>query len=337
MPRYLRALPIVALLVGGAVAVAAPTQAHGLPYVHGAQTVPTYSYADAIRESVWVQAPFDSDHDGQPDRIAADLVRPRANVRVPVIMDASPYYACCGRGNESEIKTYDANGVIAKEPLYYDNYFVPRGYAYVAVDLAGTNRSTGCGDVGGAAEIQSAKAVIDWLNGRAKAYYADGSRAVATGWTNGKVGMIGKSWDGTIANGVAATGVAGLKTIASWYDYTRFGGVLRSPGYVDYLASLVGGRDPGVCDDEYAAEQAASDDSTGNLNGFWADRDYRLDARNVHASVFVVHGINDQNVTTNQFGEWWNELAARGVPRKIWLHQGSHVDPFDMRRADWVN
>lgn len=37
--------------------------------------------------------------------------------------------------------------------------------------------------------------------------------------------MIGKSWDGTIANGVAATGVKGLKTIvpiaaiSSWYDY----------------------------------------------------------------------------------------------------------------------
>jgi len=87
----------------------------------------------------------------------------------------------------------------------------------------------------------------------------------------------------------------------------------------------------------YAAEQAASDDSTGNFNAFWAARDYRPDAGNVHASVFVVHGINDQNVTTNQFGEWWNELAAQGVQRKIWLHQGSHVDPFDMRRADWVD
>lgn len=37
--------------------------------------------------------------------------------------------------------------------------------------------------------------------------------------------MIGKSWDATIANGVAATGVKGLKTIvpiagiSSWYDY----------------------------------------------------------------------------------------------------------------------
>jgi X-Pro dipeptidyl-peptidase len=348
MRPVLTSVGCASVVAAGLITVAAPARAATTqPYVHGGQTVPTYSYANAIRESVWVQASFDSDHDGQPDRIAVDLVRPREavaqHVKVPVIMEASPYYTCCGRGNENELKQYDANGVITKEPLYYDNYFVPRGYAFVAVDLAGTNRSTGCGDVGGPAEVLGAKAAVDWLNGRARAYYADGSPAVATTWTNGKVGMIGKSWDGSIANGVAATGVPGLKTIvpissiSSWYDYTRFGGVLRSPGYVDFLDTFVGGRPAGVCDAVYNAEQAASDDSTGNFNAFWAARDYRFDARNVHASVFVVHGINDQNVTTNQFGTWWNELAARGVPRKIWLHQGSHVDPFDMRRADWVD
>ena len=43
--------------------------------------------------------------------------------------------------------------------------------------------------------------------------------------------MIGKSYDGTLANGVAATGVDGLTTIvpisaiADWYDYSRMGGI----------------------------------------------------------------------------------------------------------------
>ncbi len=141
-------------------------------------------------------------------------------------MDASPYYSCCGRGNESQKKTYDADGNVVGMPLYYDNYFVPRGYAFVGVDLAGTNRSDGCVDVGGRSDVQSAKAVVDWLNGRAKAYTSrtGGERAEAD-WTNGRTGMIGKSWDGTIANGVAATGVEGLETIvpiaaiSSWYDY----------------------------------------------------------------------------------------------------------------------
>ena len=104
--------------------------------------------------------------------MAVDIVRPRetaaAGVKVPVIMDASPYYQCCGRGNESELKEYAADGTVTKFPLFYDNYFVPRGYAFAAVDFNGTSRSTGCGDVGGREEIQGAKAVIDWLNGRAQ-------------------------------------------------------------------------------------------------------------------------------------------------------------------------
>lgn len=103
---------------------------------------------------------------------------------------------------------------------------MPRGYAFVAVDLAGTNRSDGCVDVGGRSDVQSAKAVIDWLNGRARAYTTrTGSARASAGWSDGRTGMIGKSYDGTVANGVAATGVEGLRTIvpigaiSSWYDY----------------------------------------------------------------------------------------------------------------------
>ena len=324
----------------------AKSTASSVPFVRGGQTVPTYSYAKAIHQTVFVRAPFDSDHDGKRDRIAVDIVRPSeasaAHVKVPVIMDASPYFQCCGRGNEDETKTYEANGTIGKLPLYYDNYFVPRGYAVAGVDLTGTSRSTGCGDVGGRYEVEGAKAAIDWLNGRAVAYDLQGHE-VRADWTTGKVGMIGKSWDGSIANGVAATGVEGLSTvvaisaISSWYDYTRFGGVLRSPGYVDFLASYVGGRPAGVCDATYAAEQAASDDATGDFNSFWQARDYRPDAGKVKAAMFIVHGLNDQNVTTNQFGDWWSRLAAHHVTRKIWLSQFGHVDPFDYRRADWVH
>jgi len=58
----------------------------------------------------------------------------------------------------------------------------------------------------------SAKVAIEWLNGRATAYNAAGDVAPAT-WDNGKTGMIGKSYDGTLANATAATGVDGLTTI----------------------------------------------------------------------------------------------------------------------------
>ena len=341
IPRALfTALVAVVALPAPALAASPP------PFVHGGETVPTYSYADAIRESVWVQAPTDADQDGVPDRIAVDLVRPReaaaAGIKVPVIMDASPYYACCGRGNESERKGYDANGVIVKEPLFYDNYFVPRGYAFAAVDLSGTNRSTGCEDVGGPAEVAGAKAAIDWLNGRAPGFAADGTPVSAASWTTGKVGMIGKSWDGSIANGVAATGVPGLATIvpisaiSSWYDYMRFNGTLRASGYPNFLQSVVSDR-VAECAAVTASLANDSGDDTGDYNAFWRVRDYRPSASNVRASVFVVHGVNDLNVTTPQFARWWAGLAANHVPRKIWLHQTGHVDPFDVRRPEWVD
>ncbi len=331
--------------VGAALAIAAtPASAAGKPHVRGGETVPVYSYANAVRESVWVRTSLDNDQDGVPDRVAVDIVRPREaadrRVRVPVILEASPYYSCCGRGNESELKTYDANGVITGQPLFYDNYFVPRGYAFVAADLAGTNRSTGCMDVGGREEVLSAKAVVDWLNGRATATYADGTPAVATGWTDGRTGMIGKSWDGSVANGVAATGVRGLETIvpigaiSSWYDYQRYNGVLRSPDYPEYLHRVVNGRPGTTCAPVVRQLDEGSDDATGNFNAYWAERDYRPDARKVRASVLIAHGLNDTNVTTDQFARWWGRLT---VPKKALLFQQGHVDPFDIRRAEWVD
>src|SRR4051794_15216251 len=296
------ALISASLLVPGAVATAAPAA----PHVRGTETVPVYDYANAIRESVWVTTPLDNDGDGALDKIVVDLVHPReaaqAGVRVPVIMDASPYYQCCGRGNESETKVYAADGTVAKFPLFYDNYFVPRGYGFAAVDFNGTSRSTGCGDVGGREEIIGAKTVIDWLNGRAHGEYADGTQARAN-WTTGKVGMIGKSWDGTVANGVAATGVAGLATIvpisaiSSWYDYYRDNGALYTTDFGPaWLSGFVNGRPDPICVPNREALLAGSENATGNVNAFLDERNFVPDARKVRASVFVVHGLNDLNV-----------------------------------------
>ncbi|MGR3933011.1 Xaa-Pro dipeptidyl-peptidase [Streptomyces sp. BRA346] len=308
---------------------------------------PVYSYDDAIRESVWVDTKLDGDADGRTDRVAVDIVRPREAARqgrkVPVIMDASPYYSCCGRGNESQTKTYDAHGKPVRFPLFYDNYFVPRGYATVLVDLAGTNRSDGCVDVGGRSDIQSAKAVVDWLNGRATGYSAAaGGKRVKASWSNGRTGMIGKSYDGTIANGVAATGVKGLKTIvpigaiSSWYDYYFAKGAALFGSGPDGLAYRVeSDAAHGRCD---AVQKRLVDGAprSGDWTGLWSARDYVPDARTVRASVFAIHGMQDLNVRTKHLGQWWNALADAGVERKIWLSQTGHVDPFDFRRGTWV-
>ncbi|MCX4766403.1 Xaa-Pro dipeptidyl-peptidase [Streptomyces sp. NBC_01275] len=335
------ATAVVTLL---AAALLTPAAAQATPR----ESRPVYSYDNAVREAVWVDTGLDGDDDGKPDRVAVDIVRPGEPAaqgrKVPVIMDASPYYSCCGRGNESQRKTYDANGDVVQMPLFYDNYFVPRGYAFVGVDLAGTNRSDGCVDVGGRSDVQSAKAVVDWLNGRAKAYTTrTGATTAKATWTNGRTGMIGKSWDGTIANGVAATGVKGLKTIvpisaiSSWYDYYFAQGAPLYDSGPDWLSDYV---DSPAARAKCAAVQRRLVDEaprTGDRTGLWTERDYVKDASKVKASVFLVHGMQDLNVRTKHLGQWWDALAKNGVERKIWLSQTGHVDPFDFRRTAWVD
>ncbi|GAA1218292.1 Xaa-Pro dipeptidyl-peptidase [Kitasatospora nipponensis] len=339
---------LAALLLALAGALVAPASAATAGPVRNGVSQPVYSYTKAVRETVWVDTGLDGDGDGRVDRVAADIIRPSepaaAGLKIPVIMDASPYYSCCGRGNESQLKTYDSKGHPVQFPLYYDNYFVPRGYAVVLVDLTGTNRSDGCVDVGGPSDVTSAKAVVDWLNGRAVGHSArTGGTAVTPTWANGSVGMIGKSWDGTVANGVAATGVAGLKTIvpisaiSSWYDYYRSQG---APLYSGTPADLAGDVESSGATSRCRAEQstlAAGAPYSGDWTSLWQQRDYVASVAKVKASVFVVHGMQDLNVRTVNFGQWWDALASTGVDRKIWLSQTGHVDPFDYRRSAWVD
>jgi X-Pro dipeptidyl-peptidase len=351
MPKRMRLAiwrPLAAIAVVALTAVFLTPTAQAATGSTGRESRPVYSYANAVREAVWVDTGLDADGDGQTDRVAADIVRPREPAqqgrRIPVIMDASPYYSCCGRGNESQLKTYDAQGRVVQMPLFYDNYFVPRGYAFVGVDLAGTDRSDGCVDVGGRFDIQSAKAVIDWLNGRATAYTSrTGTTTAKATWTNGDTGMIGKSWDGTIANGVAATGVEGLRTIvpisaiSSWYDYYFAQGAPLYDSGPDWLSDAV--ESDGAHARCAAVQRELVDGAprNGDWTDLWNERDYVKDAGKVRASVFLVHGMEDLNVRTKNFGQWWDALATHGVERKIWLSQTGHVDPFDFRRGAWVD
>ncbi|NHC13765.1 Xaa-Pro dipeptidyl-peptidase [Motilibacter deserti] len=335
------ALVAVAPSTAGAAAVPEIVVADGV-------TQPVFGFADAIRERLWVDSPYDSDKDGARDKIAIDIKRPAATaegLQVPVVMDPSPYYSTLGRGNESELKAdVDGDGLLDKWPLFYDNYFVPRGYAVVLMDMIGTNNSTGCPTVHDESDNLSAKVVIDWLNGRARAFDAAGTEQFAT-WDNGKSALIGKSYDGTLANAVAASGVEGLTTIvpisaiSSYHDYTRSNGViLRGNNYLASLANTVTNPERrGYCKPVRDVLDANDGDETGDYSQFWEVRDYLKDVKKVKASVFVYHGLNDDNVMPDHFSKWWYALAKQGVPRKIWLSQEGHVDPFDSRRADWVD
>ena len=312
-------------------------------------TKPIYSTDDAIIEELFVETTVDSDRDGKFDRVSIKVMRPNTapGIKVPVIYEISPY-----RSGLNNISFYDVDHELTPVPHpggkpyavsgaqpanlgSYGNYYVPRGYAVILGESIGSGKSDGCSTTGDYNETLAAKSVIDWLNGRAKAFTATGVEVNAD-WSTGNVGMTGVSYNGTLPNAVAATGVEGLKTIipiaaiSSWYDYYRSNGAVIAPGGyqgedADVLADAVLTRNnPEVCKtviDEITRDQ---DRVTGDYNDFWEARDYLKDAKNIKASVFIVHGLNDWNVKTKQFDQWWKVLEKNNVPRKMWLHQGGH-------------
>ena len=231
-------------------------------------------------------------------------------------------------------------GVLAANLGSYGNYYIPRGYAVILGYSLGAGGSTGCPTTGGENEILGTKAVIDWLNDRARAFTEDGQEVTAD-WSTGNVGMIGVSYNGTLPNGVATTGVEGLKTIipiaaiSSWYDYYRANGAVSGNPQWDanLLAEYVLTRqNPEVCEEVLDELIQNQDRLTGDYNDFWDERNYVKDADKIKASVFVVHGLNDINVKTKHFSQWWAALGENGVERKLWLHQGEHSEP---RSNNW--
>lgn len=312
------------------------------------KTEPIHTYADAIRERVMIPQPgIDQDEDGEDDKIAVDIIRPAGtgpSTQVPAIIMPSPYFTTLCRGLESEcMEDKDGDGVNDIWPMFYDNYFLPRGYAYVLAQANGTGHSTGCPLHGGPGDVEGMRSVIDWLNGRADGETTGGTPVHAT-WHNGSSAMIGKSYDGTFANGVAATGVEGLKTIvpitaiSAWYNYSRTGGVRHNTHYPRSLSNTITNPDRRAhCAPTRDWLDTVDGDLTGDYNDFWEERNHNKDAANVTASVFAVQGFQDDNVRMDHMSMWWDALTANDVPRKLWLLRSGHTDPFDARRAEWVD
>lgn len=341
---------LLASVLLGALAAPAAKAAPGdaISIVDGV-TEPIFDYASAIRERVFIPvAGVDQDFDGTDDVTVIDIIRPaesNGTLRVPAIINPSPYFTTVGHGNEGEhIEDVNNDGINDHFPLFYDNYFVPRGYAVILAHANGTGESTGCAMQGGPGDIASLKVVVDWLQGRAAGYDA-AHNAVAATWHNGKSAMIGKSYDGSLANGVAATGVAGLTTIvpidaiSDWYRYSRTGGIRStSTHYPSALSNAITNSSrTSTCTLSRNSMNNVDGDASADINQFWEDRDYLSDVGDLTASVFAVHGLNDDNVRMDQLGDYWAALSTHNVPRKLWLAKTGHVDPFDYRRAVWVD
>ena len=238
------------------------------------------------------------------------------------------------------------------EDLNWYDYFLVRGYAFISSAGLGTKGSEGFNTTGSDLEINAFKNIIEWVNGKRKAYTDKTSNIeIKADWASGNVAMTGLSWAGTTTFGVAATGVEGLKTIvpaagiASWYDYfnsqgTQFGNAPYSD--LSWLSLYVSTR---MLDQEDWAgiwqnysnyinqlnkDQYAHD---RNYSDVWKERDYTLHPENLKTSALIVHGLNDDNVKTKHFELMYDALKKAGQDVKLYLHQGDHVYPAAMSRG----
>ncbi|QGK69460.1 Xaa-Pro dipeptidyl-peptidase [Allosaccharopolyspora coralli] len=371
--RRVRPVLLAAVLVlplaaqpGSAVPTSATEPVH--PVFENGEAQPVFDASRAVHEEVWVGADVDSDGDGHDDKVHVEVVRPKEStegLEVPVVFQASPYFSggndVPNHGVDHELYVPEgqtarqasgderlavAGQRAARSRWQYERYFLERGYAVVYGESLGTGLSTGCPTTGAENETLGAKSVVDWLNGRAFAADQQG-RPVEAKWSTGKVGMMGVSYNGTLLNAVAGTGVEGLEAIvpiaaiSNWYDYYRTDGAVVAPGDfqgedADVLAKYVYTRqDREVCKPVIDGISRHQDRVTGDYSPFWDERNYLDDARDVRAATLVVHGLNDWNVKTRQAAQWYEALKAHHVPHKIWWHQQGHQDPLGIGGQQW--
>ena len=348
-------------------------------YFNG-KSLATFSSHDVIREIVYVESRVDTDKDGLPDLVKVSIIRPRYDGQIPAVMTASPYHQ--GTNDKASDKAlYKMEGELEVKPAHIielekpeidfveplgqaelvseseeklthinssytlNDYFLPRGFANLYVSGVGTKDSQGLMTNGDYQQIEAYKNVIDWLNGRCRAFTDHTrKREVKADWSNGKVATTGLSYLGTMSNGLATTGVDGLEVIiaeagiSSWYNYYRENGLVTSPGGYpgedfDSLAELTYSRNllPGdyiraneahKADLEKVKEQL--DRKTGDYNQFWHDRNYLLNAHKVKAEVVFTHGSQDWNVKPLHVYQMFHALPSH-INKHLFFHHGAHV------------
>ncbi|MBF0992764.1 MAG: prolyl oligopeptidase family serine peptidase [Granulicatella sp.] len=234
------------------------------------------------------------------------------------------------------------------EDLNWYDYFLIRGYVFVSSAGLGTKESEGYNTVGSDLEIGAFKNIIQWINGKRRAYTdRENNIEIKADWANGNVGMTGLSWAGTSTFGVGATGVQGLKTIvpaagiASWYDYFNSQGTPYSSepfSNLSWLSIYVTSRMFEQADwykiwNNYSSyiNQLNHDQNAHEhfYSDVWKERDYTVSPQ-LKVPALLVHGLNDDNVKTKHVELMYQALKKAGVLTKMYLHQGDHVYPAAM-------
>ena len=239
------------------------------------------------------------------------------------------------------------NNSMVYENLDNFNYYLVRGFAVVVSAGFGALGSDGFNYVGSEYERDAFKSVVEWLHGDRVAYAdREGKIETKADWSNGNVAMTGRSYAGTMPFAVATTGVEGLKTIvpvagiADWYTQQNMQGAQRywpKEMLNSFLAYFCSSR----YNDETLSEKQLDDIAAFHHElslqqlkcgfdydpEFWGAGNYRLHADQIKCSALIVHGFNDENVSTKQFEMMNTAFEQAGQTVKLILHQGPHITP----------
>ena len=245
-----------------------------------------------------------------------------ASCQVPVIAEVGPYY------NDGDVDALTPADRLGK--MLIENY-VPHGYGVAQVSVFGTGESNHCMDLMGTDEQRGIDAAVTWLG--------------TQGWSNGKVGLYGKSYEGATQWEAAVHGSEHLATIVPISGTTGLHPLLYKNGsaearsqimHMNYFGSTVdyNGDDldnicPDIIEGLFAGPVTYG---MGELDPYMAnyyeEREHISKAlTNYNGSIYWVQGMQDWNVDPHQVFPWYQIFVDAGFDVRGMLGQWEHNYP----------
>jgi len=244
--------------------------------------------------------------------------------QVPVIAEIGPYY------DDGDVDALTPANRLGR--FLIENY-VPHGYGVAQVSVFGTGNSNHCMDLMGTDEQRGIDAAVTWLGSQ--------------GWSNGKVGIIGKSYDGSTPWQAATFGNPYLATIVPMSGLIGVHELMWRNGSMEARGMIMHNGvygSFGVDGDSDDVDNACEGYFEGYVNGpaaylsggmvdfagntYWTERSFIGRAlENYKGSVYIIQGMQDWNVDPHMAFPIHQMVADAGIEIKTLAGQWAHDYP----------
>jgi hypothetical protein len=293
----------------------------------------TRAQNDRVPEgAIWTEMYFPSS-DGA--FLHADVLRPvelPGHTKTPVILSISSYLSHAG---QTEYENFEHTGPSMRFRALVDGgKLMQRGYTYVMVDLRGFGGSTGCLDWLGPGEQADIAAALAWIRRQP--------------WSNGKVGMYGKSYDastglvGVTLGRQGADAVVAQAPVWNMYNYLfnhhvprwnhlgtpkSFNKIVQIPPMADdtarYMAAAVYEQTHPECLQNNLTETQNHDPKSS----YWRARDLPSKARGSRVPLLLTQGTLEPNTKPEDIERFLDNHIG---PEYGWVGPWEHVSGNDV-------